>query len=280
MTVTCPVKADFDPLSSAYLADPFAILGTLPADRPIFFAPSIGYHVVSRYAEILEVFTDHATYSAATAQLPLVELADEARRILLDGGHRPQPSMVSLDGRAHERLRKPATRASTVTRVNSMAPTIRDRTDTLLDAVGNAREFDLVAALTSPLPADMIFSLMGVPRADYPQLRGWCGSRAALGWGRPEVAEQVDIATNMATYRRYLRALVETKHSARADDFTSDLLAIHDEDHDRLTREEIASILFSLSFAGHETTNNLIGTPSGACWRTPHGGTPWSPSHH
>jgi cytochrome P450 len=26
-----------------------------------------------------------------------------------------------------------------------------------------------------------------------------------------------------------------------------------------LTRKEIASILFSLSFAGHETTNNLIG---------------------
>ena len=45
----------------------------------------------------------------------------------------------------------------------------------------------------------------------------------------------------------------------RDDDFASALLAIHDEDPERLTHEEIASILFSLSFAGHETTNNLIG---------------------
>ena len=40
---------------------------------------------------------------------------------------------------------------------------------------------------------------------------------------------------------------------------TSALLAIHDEDPEALTHEEIASILFSLSFAGHETSNCLIG---------------------
>ena len=63
----------------------------------------------------------------------------------------------------------------------------------------------------------------------------------------------------MAAYRGYLRELVAAKATDRADDFTSALLAIHDEDPEALTQEEIASILFSLSFAGHETTNYLIG---------------------
>jgi hypothetical protein len=63
----------------------------------------------------------------------------------------------------------------------------------------------------------------------------------------------------MAAYRRYLRELVDRKRAARGDDLTSDLLAIHDEDPERLTLAEIASILFSLSFAGHETTTGLIG---------------------
>ena len=45
--------------------------------------------------------SDHDAYSAATAQLPLVELDARARQILLDGGHRPQPSMVSLDEPEH-----------------------------------------------------------------------------------------------------------------------------------------------------------------------------------
>jgi cytochrome P450 len=77
--------------------------------------------------------------------------------------------------------------------------------------------------------------------------------------GRPAPEEQVEHARNMAAYRGYLRDLVAAKAAARADDFAGALLAIHDEDPEQLSHEEIASILFSLSFAGHETTNYLIG---------------------
>jgi cytochrome P450 len=52
---------------------------------------------------------------------------------------------------------------------------------------------------------------------------------------------------------------VAAKADDRGDDFASALLEIHDEDPEALGHEEIASILFSLSFAGHETTNYLIG---------------------
>src|SRR6185312_11921233 len=119
--------------------------------------------------------------------------------------------------------------------------------------------FDLVSALTFPLPATVIFSFLGVPPEDYAQLKIWGGHRATLAWGRPSPGEQIDHATNMAAYRRYLRDLVAAKADDRADDFASALLAIHDEDPEALAQEDIASILFSLSFAGHETTNYLIG---------------------
>jgi cytochrome P450 len=39
-----------------------------------------------------------------------VPITPEAQQILLAGGHRPQPSMVSLDEPEHARLRKPAAR--------------------------------------------------------------------------------------------------------------------------------------------------------------------------
>jgi cytochrome P450 len=256
----CPVRSDFDPLSAEYLADPFAILATLPYDQmPIFYAPSIGYYVVARYADIERVFRDPMTFSAAAAQLPLVELTPEAAKILRVGGYTPQPTMVSLDEAAHARLRRPAARAFTVKRVNDMAPTIRATTRELLDAVGDASEFDLIAALAFPLPAYTIFSLMGVPKRDWAQLKDWCRTRAALAWGRPAPDEQVELARGVADYRAYVRELVAAKVTARGDDLASDLLAIHDEDPGRLSHEEVASILFSLSFAGHETTTNLIG---------------------
>lgn len=140
-----------------------------------------------------------------------------------------------------------------------MVPTIQRTIEELLDSLESEHEFDLAGSLAHPLPASVIFALLGVPSENWSQLKQWCGFRAALSWGRPAPEEQIEIATNMASYRRYLFALVERKKRDRGDDLTSDLLAIHDEDPERLTLEEIASILFSLSFAGHETTSGLIG---------------------
>jgi cytochrome P450 len=256
----CPVDESFDPLSSEYLADPYSVMAAMPLEEsPVFFAPSIGYFVVTRYADIEQVFSDPGTYSAAVAQAPLASLVAEAQRILLAGGHKPQPSMVSLDEPAHARLRKPAARAFSMKRVSAMIPAIEATTARLLDIMREAEEFDLVAALAFPLPANIVFSLMGVPERDYPQLKQWCGYRAALSWGRPAPEAQVEIAASIAAYRRYLRKLVDVKVVEPGDDLTSDLLTIHAEDPERLALDEISSILFSLSFAGHETTTGLIG---------------------
>ena len=255
----CPVHADFDPLSPTFLADPFAVLASLPRETPVFYAPSIDYYVVTRYADIEAVFLDHETYSAAPAQLPLVQLVPEAAQILRAGGTTPQPSMVSLDPPAHTRLRGPTARAFTPRRVAQMAPQIRATVDQLLDTITPAAPFDLVSTLTFPLPATIIFSFIGIPERDWPQLKEWCGHRASLAWGRPLPTEQVSHAENMTAYRGYLRAFVARKAQERDDTFTSALLAIHDEDPEALTQEEISSVLFSLSFAGHETTNYLIG---------------------
>jgi cytochrome P450 len=51
-----------------------------------------------------------------------------------------------------------------------------------------------VATLAFPLPANIVFSLMGVPEHDYAQVKQWCGYRAALSWGRPAPQDQVEIA--------------------------------------------------------------------------------------
>jgi cytochrome P450 len=255
----CPVHERFDPLSEDYLRDPFAVMRAPDiAATSVFYAPAIDYYVVTAYEDIEHVFLDPETFSAANAQLPLVPIVEEAQRILLAGGHRPQPSMVSLDPPMHTRLRRPAAQALTPRRVAEMAPRIEAMLTRLLDAIDPRAPFDLVPAVSFPLPATTIFSFMGVPPSDWDQLKAWCGHRIELGWGRPSPESQVGHAENMAAYRGYLRDLVAAKATDCGDDFASALLDIADEDPDPLAHEEIASILFSLSFAGHETTNNLI----------------------
>jgi cytochrome P450 len=251
----CPVQAGFDPLSPEALADPMHVLASLPEDEPVFYAPAIDYFVVTRYADVEAVFRDPETFSAAAAQLPMTPLTPEAQQTLLDGGHRPQPSMVSLDPPDHDRLRGPAARAFTPARVAAMEDPIRERARQLLDAVGAASVFDIVDAIAFPLPALTIFHMLGVPDDDIAQLKEWCGARALLTFGRPAPEQQLEIATNIVAYRRYLRELVAAKREQPGDDLTSALL----DDPTELAPEEVASILFSLSFAGHETTTNLIG---------------------
>jgi hypothetical protein len=49
----CPVDESFDPLAPEFLADPYPIMARLPGGgRPVFFAPSIGYYVVTTWCAI------------------------------------------------------------------------------------------------------------------------------------------------------------------------------------------------------------------------------------
>lgn len=79
-----PVLADFDPLSPTYLADPFAVLRSLPHETDVVQAPSIDYCVVRRYAYIEAAFLNAETYSAVPTQRPLVPLQPETMKC---GGH-------------------------------------------------------------------------------------------------------------------------------------------------------------------------------------------------
>jgi Cytochrome P450 len=88
--------------------------------------------------------------------------------------------MVSLDEPEHARLRRPAARAFSMKRVTAMIPAIEATTARLLDAVDGSEEFDLVGALAFPLPANIVFSLMGVPAEDF--ARSSSGAATAPRW--------------------------------------------------------------------------------------------------
>ena len=152
----CPVHSEFDPLAPHYLDDPFAVMRALPlSDAPVFYAPSIGYYVITRYEDIEAIFLDHETFSAAAAQLPLAALSPEATELLLGGGHRPAPSMVSLDQPEHTRVRRHTARAFTPRRVASMEGHDPHHGRATCSTRSTRRTpFDLVATLTFPLPGD------------------------------------------------------------------------------------------------------------------------------
>jgi cytochrome P450 len=249
----CPAHASFNPFDPAYLADPYPQLAESPA---AFYAPELDMWVLTRFDDLDAVFRDPVTYSASIVQDPLFPLSQAARAEL--GPDFPLPrTMSNADPPDHSRIRRINLQAFSARRTAALEPRVRAAAAELIDALPTTGSFDLVAGLSHPLPAFMIFALIGFPAADTELLKSWCGDRMAFSWGHPEPAEQLEIAGKMRRYWEYCTRFVAGRIAEPCDDFTSDLVRIHLADPGQLSPLEITSIAYGLSFAGHETTTNL-----------------------
>ncbi|MEW2433089.1 cytochrome P450 [Streptomyces caniferus] len=162
-------------------------------------------------------------------------------------------SMLRSNVPQHTRIRGLVARAFTARRVASLAPRIQEMTDELLAAMLAAPEGrgDLVEGLSFPLPVTVICELLGVPFLERETFRTWTDI-LMVGAPTPETGEAL---TAMAGY---LDALVKTKRTRPGDDLLTDLIAVSDEDGDRLSQEELLGMAQLLLIAGYETTANLI----------------------
>jgi cytochrome P450 len=156
----------------------------------------------------------------------------------------------------HGRLRRLVSAAFTRRRSEMLAPRIQDLTDELLDkldkSVGSDQPVDLLTEFAYPLPITVICELLGLPEGDRGQFRDWTGP---LVTGRMAGFEAY--STALFAMVEYLRDLIADKRLNPADDLLSALVAVRDEG-DKLTEDELTSMVFLLLLAGHETTVNLI----------------------
>ena len=252
-----PVDPDFDPLAPDYLADPYPYFAKFRREAPIFYAPKIDFWVVSRYEDIQKIVRDPETFSNTRVQEPLHPLTLEALEVLKEGV-RVTPTTSTADPPLHKRTRKHAARAFSAKRVAGLEGRIREIANGLIDQMIPDRRADLVDRFAFPLPASVVFSLIGYPEEDTEMLKSWCFDRLKLTWGRPLPEEQLQTVEKMTSFFEYIENFVREKANNLGDDYTSDLLRIRAEDEDNLSLEEVVSICYSLSFAGHETTTNLI----------------------
>jgi cytochrome P450 len=160
--------------------------------------------------------------------------------------------MLSADGAEHARLRRLVSAEFTPRRVEELRPRVREISDSLI-AGFDGDIVDLIDAYAFPLPFQVICELVGVPEIDRDSFRSWSNTIAA---GTVMVSERtVDAVTNIAAY---VGGLVERRRSDPDGALLSALIQQSDSG-DRLSPEELTSLVFLLLLAGHETTVNLIG---------------------
>jgi cytochrome P450 len=162
--------------------------------------------------------------------------------------------MLGMDPPDHTRLRKLVSAAFTHRRTEALAPGVQQLTDDLLDRLADRDEADLITAFAYPLPIAVICRLLGVPDADHHLFRQWTAP-LVVGGNMAGVQAYTAAATALVAY---VRELLAEKRRRPADDLLSALVAVRD-GGDRLTEDELTSMVYLLLLAGHETTVNLIG---------------------
>ncbi|MET0425063.1 MAG: cytochrome P450, partial [Actinoplanes sp.] len=212
----------------------------------------------------------HPTYARWRAEGPVRRLPDggwlvtryeDAKRALSDPrlskayvGVDPAVSrhLLAVDPPDHTRLRRLVSAAFTVRRMELLRPRIEEITEELLDALAGRAEADLIDAFAFPLPIQVICELLGVPAADRDRFRSW-STLLVTGAGTAEEMTRARMAMV-----DYIRGQVADRRAHGGDDLLAGLVEVRDR-ADRLSEDELTSMVFLLLIAGHETTVNLIG---------------------
>ena len=255
----CPVNRSFSTFADDYMQDPYAELAKLRGESPVFYSEQLGYLVLTRMEDVSEVFRNADVFSSENVQDPVLPICDAAAKVLAAPDYNPIKVMSNRARPDHTRIRKHTMAGFSSRRMRVMEPFIRQRCEAMVDemlAGGGPAEF--VKLIGHPLPGETIFRFIGFPEEDDRKLKEWTTNRLAFTWGKTTDAEQVDIAEKMLAYWRYCVSFVKHRMDEPADDFTSELLAAHKEDADELTYKEVESIVYGLSFAGHEIVSNML----------------------
>jgi len=255
----CPVDSTFTPFNSDYLTNPYPQLEALMSEKPIFYSEELGYLVVTGMENVTSVLKNHEVFSSENVQDPVFPVCEEAMAVMSADDYNPKAVMSNCQQPEHTRIRKFTRDGFNARRMKLLEPYIRETADQLISQMlEKGSPAEVVSSFAHPLPGQVIFRLIGFPEGDDDQLIHWTSNRLIFTWGKPSDKAQVEIAENMLKYWRYCRDFVAKRNEEPGDDLTSELLAAHKEYPDGLSYREVESIIYGLSFAGHEIVSNFI----------------------
>lgn len=257
-----------DLFSPEFKANPFPTYATLRRDDPVYchhapYGARIWY--ITRYEDVLTILKDNGeTFAKDPYHVRWQEpQKPNASRNIFRMINR---NMLFADPPDHTRLRALVNLAFTPRRVESLAPRIREIATLLLNEMSHApRPWDLMTSYAFPLPITVIMELLGIPTADQEQVHDW--TKAIIAPGRYGISLK-ERKRRIRAFVSYLRETFAQRRLAPTDDLISALVEAEQEG-DRLSEEELSSMVALLFVTGHETVVNLLGNGALALMRHP-----------
>jgi len=239
---------------------PHAFFDLLRVEAPVFWhrptdhtPDGEGFWVISRHADVLDVFLDPATFSSERG----------GRRThggtFLEDTPFAGVMLNMMDDPRHARIRALVNRGFTPRIIGALEADLRRRADAILEAVRPDGGCDFVMDVARELPLQAICMLMGIPMADRKQLCDWIDTALESG-DRRDRATQAARAEASGRLAAYAGELIAEKRARPADDMLSVVVhaTLSDDAAAGLGEDELVQFFFLLFTAGSETTRKAI----------------------
>lgn len=238
--------------SPRFKANPYPVYARLRTEAPVYRAKVAfwlpGVWIVTRYEDVVRILKDQRFSKDYIQKYPWVPPRIRAM----------WRNLLTVDPPDHTRLRSLVQKAFTPRLIEELRDRIQGICDALLERAGSSDTIELVEAYALPLPLTIISDLLGVPVQDRRRFGPWTKKVAAAG-SSAALGDFLRALPALASLARYVRGLITRRRAAPQDDLMTALVRA-EESGDRLTEDEIVSMVILLLIAGYETTVHLIAT--------------------
>src|SRR5665213_2199756 len=175
--------------------------------------------MLSDYSDAVAVLRDRRFHSALSLlpQISGVEGSDylESRR----------PSILSMEGPEHARLRRLVAPAFTPASTERLRPFMRQVVSELVDAVVDQGHCEFVSDIAEPYPIPIICELLGAPKEDWKLFSQWATDIFRI-FNQDLAADLPVIERASGELEAYVNAMIERRRHQPGDDLLSTLIAI------------------------------------------------------
>jgi cytochrome P450 len=238
-----------DMFSAEFQADPLPVIEHLRAQSWVVRTP-IGGLVIGRQ-QVQALLADRHLHSSIPAIVRMQGVTEGPLFESLTG------SILALDGDDHARLRKLVSRAFTPRAIDVHRADMRTTLQRLVAPLRAAGSCDFMAAVAEHYPIEVMCHMLGVPDADHEDFAAW---NRSITWALSFQlsAHLSEIEWGMTMMFDYVTDLMADRRRDPRDDMVTALVQAR-EANDRLSDDEVRSMIAALLFAGYDTTRNQLG---------------------
>ena len=262
-------QPSFDPSDPELARDPYPAYARLREAVPVFYAPAVRLHMITRHADVFAAWRDRRLGSDFGERTGFDASAQPWR----DGRYPDFAAferwdLIAIEPPDHTRLRRLVLAAFTPRAVEAQRAGIEARLDAAMATARERGSLDVVRDLAEPLSLGIICDLIGVPAAD--QARVLDLSHALVSMYEPAPPDLQKARANDAAreFLAYVHDMVRARRRRPASDLLTSLIQA-DVAGERLDDDQIASTAMVLLMAGHEASVNSAANGVAAFARHP-----------